>query len=93
MLSLLTFAKWFERRKLKCGKPGPRRSAQATVTLLGINLSRLSNFCSSLCTWRNDGGRGINHVFARQALPMVWDFAETKPLNEIAASWPSCLRE
>jgi putative DNA methylase len=94
MLALLTFAKWVRAAEVEMRQAGYQDNhAQATVTLLGINLSRLSNFCSSLCTWRNDGGRGINHVFARQALPMVWDFAETNPLNEIAASWPSCLRE
>ena len=37
-------------------------------------------------------GRGepcLNHTFSRQAIPMVWDFAETNPLNPTSASWMS----
>lgn len=63
----------------------------AVTAVLAMVVSRLSNFSSSLCTWFYDGGRGVKHVFARQALPMVWDYAETNTLYPRAASWVTCL--
>ena len=64
--------------------------AEPITACLGLVVSRLSNFTSSLCTWFYDGGRGVKHVFARQALPMVWDFAEANPLYDLASSWRTC---
>ena len=46
--------------------------AKAVATYLGIGVSRLADFNSSLCTLNNVGGRGVAHTFTRQSLPMVW---------------------
>jgi adenine-specific DNA methylase len=67
----------------------PDERAKAVLTLLAVLVDRLSDFNSSLCTWNYTGGRGVLHTFSRQALPMVWDFAETNPFNPDAASWVS----
>ncbi len=92
ILSLLTFAKYIRYAKsLLLGEGYSEEYSKVITTFLGLTLSRLSNFNSSLCTWFHSGGRGVKHVFARQALPMVWDFAETNPLNDTAASWQTCL--
>ena len=64
---------------------------RALTTCLGLCVSRLADFCSAQCTWFYDGGRGVKHTFGRQALQMVWDYAETAPLNANAASWQTCL--
>lgn len=63
--------------------------AKVVTTYLGIIQSRLTDFCNALCTVATAGGRGIRQVFSRQALPMVWDFAEANPLNSTIASWSS----
>jgi putative DNA methylase len=42
---------------------------------------------------KSDGGRGIVHTFGRQALPMVWDFAEANPFNKVIACWEGSLEE
>ena len=60
---------------------------KALRTCLALQVSRLADFNSSLCALNSTGGRGVVHVFGRQALPMVWDFAETNPLNHIGANW------
>ncbi len=90
--TMLSFCHGVQRVIARLSKGGVsephRRAIAAAVSLMA---SRLSNFCATLCTWFYDGGRGVKHVFARQALPMVWDFAETNPLNDQAASWPVCL--
>jgi putative DNA methylase len=69
----------------------PIELATATTAALSLVTSRFSNFSSTLCTWFHDGGRGVKHVFARQVLTMVWDYAETNPFYLKAASWPVCL--
>jgi putative DNA methylase len=92
MFAMLTFTKYVQQVHQRALKEGySSEHAKVISTLLGLTVSRLSNFNSSLCTWFHSGGRGVKHVFARQALPMVWDFAETNPLNDQAASWRSCL--
>jgi putative DNA methylase len=92
LLSLLAFAKYVRKAHTLLVREGySEEHSKAVTTFLGLTLSRLSNFNSSLCTWFHSGGRGVKHVFARQALPMVWDFAETNPFYERAASWVTCL--
>ena len=65
--------------------------AEVLGTYLAMCVSRLSDFSSSLCVLKSTGGRGVVHTFGRQALPMVWDYAETAPFNERGANWLSCL--
>ncbi len=62
---------------------------RATMTYLAALLDRLADFNSSLCVFNYTGGRGVVHTFGRQAIPMVWDFAETDPFNPDGASWIS----
>ncbi|MDI6752924.1 MAG: DUF1156 domain-containing protein [Thermodesulfobacteriota bacterium] len=62
---------------------------QALMVLLAAIIDRLADFNSTLCVFNYTGGRGVVHTFGRQALPMVWDFAETNPFNPDGASWVS----
>lgn len=59
----------------------------AIKTCLALSLDRLADFNSSLCVLNVVGGRGVVHTFGRQALPIVWDFMETNPLNDVGANW------
>ena len=49
---------------------------------------------STLCVW-DPGGKGwgtkLNHVFARQALPMTWGFAEGNPFGDQTGSFLNSL--
>jgi adenine-specific DNA methylase len=49
--------------------------AQATKTCLGLSISRQVDSSSSLCRW-DISRQTIKAVFARQAIPIVWDFCE-----------------
>jgi putative DNA methylase len=60
---------------------------EAVHLCLALALDRLADFNSSLCILNSVGGRGVVHTFGRQALPVVWDFMETNPFNEIGANW------
>ncbi len=91
-LALLTFAKYVRNAHDAISRSyySPQH-VRAITTFLGIVQSRLADFANALCTLLPSGGRGVKQLFVRQALPMVWDFAETNPFNPSAASWPSML--
>ena len=50
------------------------------ATYLGLCVSRQVNRLSNLNFW-DPGGAKVQQVFARQALPMVWDFCEANPFS------------
>jgi putative DNA methylase len=74
--------------------PNPSEYADAVASYLGLAVGRLSDYCSTICTWANNPQMEIvRGTFARQALPMTWDFAETNPFGpstgslEIVLGW------
>lgn len=64
---------------------GAEAYADAVATYLGLAVSKLTNLESSITTWMSDRG-AFREVFARQALPMSWDFAEANPLSSTGGS-------
>jgi putative DNA methylase len=63
---------------------GPER-AEAVATYFALTVDRVADRSSTLCRWENVGQKTQN-VFGRQALPMVWDFAETNPFAVASGS-------
>jgi putative DNA methylase len=62
--------------------------ADAVATYLGLVISRLSDYQSNLTTWANNPQMEIlRNVFARQAIPMAWDFAEGNPFGTSAGTF------
>lgn len=49
--------------------------ADAVVTYLALGISRLADMCNALCRWESSRTQ-VRNLFGRQAIPMVWDFAE-----------------
>ena len=60
--------------------------AGASGELIGLVISRLADRIASLVSW-DVGGEKLGHVFNRQALPMVWDFAEVAPFAGATGSY------
>ncbi len=60
---------------LNDGGTGATAYADAVATYLGIAVDRLAMTDNALVRW-NPVGEKAQHVFGRQALPMIWDFAE-----------------
>jgi putative DNA methylase len=54
--------------------------AKAVITYLALGVSRLVNRTSTVCFW-DQAGENVQQVFARQAIPMTWDFVEGNPLS------------
>lgn len=61
--------------------------SKAVVTMLACLVDRLADFGSTLCVLNTTGGRGVKGTFARGALPMTWDYAESNPFNPLGADW------
>lgn len=63
------------------GRPRQRRGALAYAEAVGVYLAlgvdRLSDRSSTICGW-DSGFTKIRNTFGRQALPMSWDYAETR---------------
>ena len=59
----------------------PEDWRETLSTYLAPSISRLVDRGSGLATWTNDPEK-IRSTFARFALPMVWDFAESCPLAD-----------
>lgn len=75
--------------RLQEGGLGSRAYSEAIVTYLACALSRLTDYANALATW-NSSNENVRNLFQRQAIPMVWDFAEvnivTGPLDFCAAA-------
>ena len=59
---------------------------EGLLAYLAPAISRSADRGSAVTTWTNDR-EGIGHTFARFALPMVWDFAESSPLGDASGSF------
>ena len=59
---------------------------EVLLAYLAPAISRSADRGSAVTTWTNDR-EGIGHTFARFALPMVWDFAESSPLGDASGSF------
>jgi len=69
--------------RLVAGGTGADAYADALCVYLALAGSRIASTNSSLCRWRPDVGKeSVNDTFSRQALPMVWDFAEGCPFTK-----------
>lgn len=56
------------------------RYARDIATYLAFAVDRIANEHSTICTWASHGTKEhVRGTFARQALPMTWDFAEAFP--------------
>ncbi|UQX11404.1 DUF1156 domain-containing protein [Candidatus Mycobacterium methanotrophicum] len=60
--------------------------ADAVATYLGLGVSRLTDIANALCRWENTKTQ-VRNLFTRQAIPMLWDFAEAPPFGKAAGSF------
>ena len=75
-----------EGESLEAGGAGARAYADAVATYLALTVSRCAEYWSSVTSWISVG-EGIRNVFARQAIPMVWDYFEANPFSSSAGNF------
>ena len=91
---MMTFGDLFTaRQKLVLGtlmKPSRATTDENIMDLLALAISRYTDGNASLSTWLASYEK-IQHVFSRQALPIVWDYAEANPFGDATKSLQSAL--
>ncbi len=71
---------------LSDGGTGAKAYAEAISVYIGFLVSQLSNHNSTICTW-NSPNEQMRSTFARHAMPMTWDFAESNLFCESSGSY------
>ena len=77
-------------KSLRDGGTGATAYAEAVGVYLAMGVSRLANRLATICIW-NRVGEKIEQVFARQAIPMTWDFAEANAFSDSTGGWAGSL--
>lgn len=67
------------------GGVGAKAYAEAVSVYLSFVIDKQTDVCSSICSWINVNGV-VRNTFARQAIPMVWDFTEVNPFSSSTGS-------
>jgi len=75
-----------DQKGLDAGGSGARAYAEGLGVYLGFGSSRAADAWSSIVTWRNQVEASRN-TFARQAIPMTWDFTEANPSSKSCGNW------
>ena len=68
------------------GGSGPRAYSEAISVYLAFLVSQVANHSASVCGW-NSTNTQMRSVFSRQALSMVWDYAESNPFSDSSGSY------
>jgi len=72
--------------RLAEGGAGALAYADAIATYLALALDKQADLANALCRWE-PVAQCPRQLFGRQAIPMVWDFAEGNPLGSSSGSW------
>jgi putative DNA methylase len=79
-------------RGLEAGGTGSQAYAEAVSVYLACAISKIANIGSTIASWMNDRG-AFRETFARQAIPMTWDFAEANPFANAGGSFDTAVNK
>ena len=72
------------------GGTGAKAYGEAIGVYLALLVDKLADYNSSICSWH--AGRDlVRNTFGRQAIPMVWDYAEANPFCSSSGSFGNML--
>ena len=72
-----------------CGK-GAKAYGEAVGVYLAFAVDKLTDYQSTICSW-NPPRDGLRNTFGRQAIPMVWDYAEGNPFSNSSGCFDNML--
>lgn len=75
---------------LHSGGQGARAYGEAVGVYLAFVIDKMTDYHSSICSWHNSGEK-MRNTFGRQAIPMVWDYAEANPFCSSSGSYDNML--
>lgn len=64
---------------------GAQAYAEAVAVYLAFQIDQLTNHLSTICAWHVNNEQ-LKNTFARQSIPMTWDFAEVNPFSQSTGS-------
>lgn len=73
-------------RGIDAGGRGATAYADAVSVYLAMAVSKQADLGNSLCRWE-PVAQCPRQLFGRQAIPMIWDFAEGNPLGSSSGAW------
>jgi putative DNA methylase len=71
---------------LRDGDTAAKAYADALSVYLAFIVDKCSDYWSSICSWHSSGEK-MRNTFGRQAIPMVWDYAEANPFCSSSGNW------
>ena len=89
-VALVTLVRLMREASEQCRKECDAGLAEAVATCLALVVDRQANAATSLSRW-HIAGEKIEGAFSRQALPMVWDFAEANPFSDATGDFSGAL--
>lgn len=69
---------------------GAKAYGEAVGVYLAFVIDKMTDYNSSICSWHNSGEK-MRNTFGRQAIPMVWDYAEANPFCTSSGSYTNML--
>lgn len=72
------------------GGRGPRAYGEAIAVYLAFIVDKLADYHSAFCTWHSLR-EVMGNIFARQAIAMIWDFAEGNLFSSSSGSFANML--
>lgn len=88
IVALTTLRRLIAEESARWAKTESPDFARAVRTALAFALSKQTDLANGLCSWKPDAECPV-HMLARQAIPMVWDFAESVGTSDSSGSWNS----
>ena len=85
-LALVTLARLVREAGEECRKECDAGLAEAVATCLALAIDKQADLTNSLCAWE-PFAECPRHLFGRQAIPIVWDFAESVPISDSSGGW------
>lgn len=76
--------------RLVDGGLGAKAYGDALGVYLAFIVSKLADRGSTICGW-DSSREGMSHTFGRQAIPMVWDYAEANPFSSSSGCFDNML--
>ena len=71
---------------LRDGGTGALAYGEAVGVYLACAIGRAADYWTDGATWEPSGSF-VAHRFTRQAIPMVWDYAEASPFSDASGNW------
>jgi putative DNA methylase len=70
---------------------GVEAYSDAVATYIALSVSKVADYNCSLVPWYTKEDRP-GHLFSKQAIPMVWDYAELNPLCDIGGAFSASIK-